>query len=211
MPTIADDGELQGPVIGASRRRELGGPTKPVSQSARCQPNAGRLIGRKDHYSTARIDPGCTLPSTDNGPAPGRSNCKPFEGYNTLEINVAGRTAQTESVGIFGASAQPFVACPGAFIRADKRHRSRGGGSYPCSDSQRRARVQAGWLERFTGSGKPYAGADSGRGVRSSPNPHSNTLSPPAVSRSLVHRPRLAARAAHWRCPLTCTLRDRSE
>src|ERR1700722_16820398 len=119
MPSIADAGELPGPVIDASHRRELGGPTKPVSQSARCQPNArcqsnaGRLIGRKDHYSTAQIDPGCTLPSTDNGPAPGRSNCKPFEGYNTLEINVAGRTAQTESVGTLGASAQPFVACPG--------------------------------------------------------------------------------------------------
>ena len=103
MPSTADDGELPGLVIDASQHSELGEPAKLVSQSARSQLDVGRLIGQQDLYSTARIDPGCTLPSTDNGPAPGRCNCKPFDGYNTLEINVAGKTAQTEPV---GASAQ---------------------------------------------------------------------------------------------------------
>jgi hypothetical protein len=62
MPSTADRGELPGLVIDASQHSELGEPAKLVSHSTRSQPDVARLIGRQNLYSTARIDPGCTLP-----------------------------------------------------------------------------------------------------------------------------------------------------
>jgi hypothetical protein len=48
MSSITDDSELPGLVIDASQHPELGEPAKLVSQLARSQPNAVRLIGRKN-------------------------------------------------------------------------------------------------------------------------------------------------------------------
>jgi hypothetical protein len=79
----------------------LSEPAQLISQSARCQPEAGRLIGRKDLILNRTNQPWLHASSTDIGARPSywRGNCRHLKGTKTLEINIAGRTAQSSPPG----------------------------------------------------------------------------------------------------------------